>query len=132
MCGNCEAFYTDLRVVEVVRSHNLRRRSGIIQSTFCFRYSHLEHIAQDHIQVGFEYHQMRLHNLSEQLAPVLSHPHSLPSSSWYHPLSNLYVLIISPLSLLLQAKQAQISHPFLTREMFQPLDHLCGPSLYFL
>ena len=77
MCGNCEAFYTDLRVVEVVRSHNLRRRSGIIQSTFCFRYSHLEHIAQDHIQVGFEYLQKRrLHNLSGQLVPVLCHPDS--------------------------------------------------------
>ena len=35
---------------------------------------HLEQVAQDHVQAGFEYLQRRrLHNLSGQPVPVLSH-----------------------------------------------------------
>uniref|UniRef100_A0A8B9P213 CUB and sushi domain-containing protein 3 n=1 Tax=Apteryx owenii TaxID=8824 RepID=A0A8B9P213_APTOW len=38
---------------------------------------HLEHVAQDCIQAGFEYLQRRrLHHLSGQPVPVLCHPHS--------------------------------------------------------
>lgn len=67
--------YKDYRMVEAGKD-----RLNSFNPNSCFKQGHLDHIAQDHIQVGFEYHQMRLHNLSEQLAPVLSHPHSLPSS----------------------------------------------------
>ena len=36
---------------------------------------HLQHVAQDHIQTGFEYLQRRrLHNPSAQPVPVLYHP----------------------------------------------------------
>lgn len=37
---------------------------------------HLVHVAQVHVQVGFDYFQRKiLHNLSGQLVPVLCHPH---------------------------------------------------------
>ena len=39
------------------------------------RQGHLKQVAQDHVQVGFEYLQRRrLHNLSGQPVPVLHHP----------------------------------------------------------
>ncbi|XP_009664474.2 polyprenol reductase isoform X4 [Struthio camelus] len=42
----------------------------------CSSRGHLEHIAQDHIQTGFEYLQgRRLHYLSGQPVPMLCHPH---------------------------------------------------------
>ena len=38
---------------------------------------HLELVAQDSVQLGFEYLQgWRLHTLPGQAVPVLSHPHS--------------------------------------------------------
>ena len=38
---------------------------------------HLEHVAQDRVQAGFEYLQRRrLHSLSGQPVPVLGHPQS--------------------------------------------------------
>jgi len=38
---------------------------------------HLELFAQDHVQIAFEYLQeLRLHNISGQLVPVLDYPHS--------------------------------------------------------
>jgi len=36
---------------------------------------------------------------------------------------------MSPQLSLLQAEQPQLSQPFLTGEMLQPSDHLCGPPL---
>ena len=36
---------------------------------------HLDPVAQDRVQIAFEYHE-RLHNLSGQPVPVLGHPHS--------------------------------------------------------
>uniref|UniRef100_A0A8B9Q4U4 Transmembrane protein 19 n=1 Tax=Apteryx owenii TaxID=8824 RepID=A0A8B9Q4U4_APTOW len=45
--------------------------------TLLLKQGHLEHVAQDPVQVGFEYLQgWRLHNLSGQPVPVLCHPHS--------------------------------------------------------
>jgi len=37
---------------------------------------HLEQVAQDFIQAGFEHLQRRIHNLPGQLVPVLRHPQS--------------------------------------------------------
>lgn len=45
--------------------------------TLLFMQGDLEQIAQNHIQVGFEYlHKWKFHNLSGQNALVFDHPHS--------------------------------------------------------
>ena len=60
------------RLVEV--GQDLWTSSG---PTPLLRQGHLEPVAQDRVQVAFEYLQGgRLHNLSGQPVPVLSHPHS--------------------------------------------------------
>ena len=49
----------------------------VILTNPLLKQDHLEPVAQDHGQTAFEYLQGgRLHNLSGQLVPVLSHPHS--------------------------------------------------------
>lgn len=49
----------------------------IILSNLPLRQGHLEPLAQDHAQAGFDYLQGRsFHNLSEQPVPALGHPHS--------------------------------------------------------
>jgi len=53
---------------------------------------------------------------------------SLAPSSLHPPFRYLHTLIRSPLSLL-QVKQSQLFQPFLTEEMLQSLNHLCGPLL---
>uniref|UniRef100_A0A8B9Q2H3 D-aminoacyl-tRNA deacylase 1 n=2 Tax=Apteryx owenii TaxID=8824 RepID=A0A8B9Q2H3_APTOW len=60
------------RIAEVGR--DLWRSSS---STPLLKQRHLEHIAQDHVQVAFENLQRRrLRNLSGQPVPMLCHPHS--------------------------------------------------------
>ena len=44
----------------------------------------------------------------------------------------IYIDEIPPEPSLLQAKQPQLSHPFLIGGTFQPLNHLSGPSLDLL
>ena len=44
--------------------------------TTLLKQGHLQLVAQDHVQTAFEYLQgWRIHNLSGQPVPVLSHPH---------------------------------------------------------
>jgi len=52
-------------------------------------------------------------------APTASHP----------PCRYLLTLMRSPLSLLLQAEESQLSQPLLTGEMLQSMNQLCGPLL---
>uniref|UniRef100_A0A8B9DDP6 Chromosome 16 open reading frame 72 n=1 Tax=Anser cygnoides TaxID=8845 RepID=A0A8B9DDP6_ANSCY len=58
----------------------------------------LEHLAQDGIQVGFEYLQRRLHNLSGQPVPVLCHSPSkeVPPHIGPEPPGLQFVLVASP------------------------------------
>lgn len=50
---------------------------GISHQTSLLKQGHLKKIVQDHVQVASEDPQgVRLHHLSGQLMPVLSHPHS--------------------------------------------------------
>ena len=59
------------RLAEVGR--DVWRSSGL---TPLLKQGHLEMVAQDHAQMAFEYLQgWRLHNLTGQPVPVLSHPH---------------------------------------------------------
>ena len=63
--------HTDHRMVEVGR--DLWRSSCLAP---LLKQGHLELVAQDHVQMVFEYLQGgRLHNPSGQPLPALSHPH---------------------------------------------------------
>jgi len=45
--------------------------------TALLKQGHLEQVAQDHVQMAFEYLQAgRIHNLPGQPLPVLGHPHN--------------------------------------------------------
>jgi len=50
--------------------------------TLLLKQGHLELVVHDNVWIAFKYLQRgRLHNLSEQPMPVLSHPHSKKSVS---------------------------------------------------
>jgi len=50
---------------------------GLSCPTSLLKKGHLKPVAQDHVQMAFEYLQgWRLHNISGQPVPVLGHPHS--------------------------------------------------------
>lgn len=57
---------------------------------------HPEQVAQDLVQVGFDYLQRRLHNLSEQPVPALYHHQS--EDTFPHILTELLSLCPLPLS----------------------------------
>ncbi|RMC13715.1 hypothetical protein DUI87_08794 [Hirundo rustica rustica] len=69
---------------------------------------------------------------------VASHPVAWPlRRAWLHPPDmSLQILIevdeVPPQSSLLKAEQAQLSQPFLMREMFQSPHHLSHPPLDLL
>jgi len=64
--------YKDYRMVEAGKD-----RLNSFNPNSCFKQGHLDHIAQDHIQVGFEYLQERwVHSLSRHLVPVLCNSQS--------------------------------------------------------
>ena len=127
---------------------------------FCFKKGHLEHFAQDHIQVGFGFSsdgdsktflgslfQYFVKLSVSKLFPLLQMEHFLFQSVhrasclvlqkavWSHPgnylpLIYLYTLIRSPLSFLQLSSPR--SQPFLIGEMLQASSHLCSHPLDFL
>ena len=67
--GECEFSSQNHRMVRGGRD-----LCGSSSSTPLPKQGHLQQAAQDRIQVGLEYLQRRLHNLSGQPVPVLRHP----------------------------------------------------------
>ncbi|KAK4806816.1 hypothetical protein QYF61_005612 [Mycteria americana] len=96
-------------------------------TTPLLKQGYLEPVAQDHVQTAFEYLQGgRLHNLSGQPFPVLSHPHSqkvFPDVQTEPPVFHFVPTASCP------AKQSRLSPPLLICEVLQSLNHFHGPSL---
>ena len=86
-------------ITESQNGHGGNGPLKITQSNPPAEQDHLEHIAQDGIQAGFECVQRRrLHNLSGQPVPVLCHPHC-------HSMTCMFLMIVERVNWIVSAKE---------------------------